>query len=151
MPKMRSSSVLVGILAFFDPPREDAGAVLEALRADGIEVKILTGDNELVTRHICEQVGLDGREIVLGDEVDGMSDSALQQIAERTTIFARVSPAQKNRVMLALKAHGHAVGFLGNSASTTHPLCMLPTWVSQWQVRLMSPKMRLRSFCSSAV
>ena len=114
---------LVGFLAFFDPPREDAGAVLASLRADGIEVKILTGDNELVTRHICQQVGLDSARIVLGDEVDRMSDSALQQVAERTTIFARVSPAQKNRVILALKRRGHAVGFLGdgiNDAPSLH-------------------------------
>src|SRR5260221_3157274 len=114
---------LVGFLAFFDPPREDAGAVLASLRADGIEVKILTGDNELVTRHICQQVGLDSARIVLGDEVDRMSDSALQQVAERTTIFARVSPAKKNRVILALKRRGHAVGFLGdgiNDAPSLH-------------------------------
>jgi Mg2+-importing ATPase len=114
---------LIGVLAFFDPPREDAAAVLSSLQADGIQVKILTGDNELVTRHICEQVGLEGSKIVLGDELDALTDTALQQVAERTTIFARVSPAQKNRVMLALKAHGHAVGFLGdgiNDAPSLH-------------------------------
>jgi Mg2+-importing ATPase len=114
---------LVGFLAFFDPPREDAAQVLNALRADGIQVKILTGDNALVARHICEQVGLDGAQIVLGAEVDRLSDPALQQVAERTTVFARVSPAQKNRVMLALKRRGHAVGFLGdgiNDAPSLH-------------------------------
>jgi P-type Mg2+ transporter len=114
---------LAGFLAFYDPPRTDAHAVLESLRTDGIEVKILTGDNELVARHICEQVGLDGARIVLGDAVDRMGDSALQQVAEDTTIFARISPAQKNRVMLALKARGHVVGFLGdgiNDAPSLH-------------------------------
>ncbi|HEV2460162.1 MAG TPA: HAD-IC family P-type ATPase, partial [Ktedonobacterales bacterium] len=75
---------LAGFLAFIDPPREDAGAVLAALRADGIEVKILTGDNELVTAHICKQVGLDGARIVLGEDIERMSDTALQQVAERT-------------------------------------------------------------------
>jgi P-type Mg2+ transporter len=114
---------LVGFLAFIDPPRDDAREVLAALRADGIEVKILTGDNELVTRHICEQVGLDGARMVLGEDIERMSDSALQQVAERSNIFARVSPAQKNRVLLALKHRGHAVGFLGdgiNDAPSLH-------------------------------
>jgi P-type Mg2+ transporter len=114
---------LAGFLAFFDPPRDDAAAVLEALRADGIEVKILTGDNALVAQHICTRVGLDGARIMTGDEVDRLSDPALQQVAERTTVFARVSPAQKNRIMLALKRRGHAVGFLGdgiNDAPSLH-------------------------------
>ncbi|HEV2237362.1 MAG TPA: magnesium-translocating P-type ATPase, partial [Ktedonobacterales bacterium] len=114
---------LAGFLAFFDPPREDAAAVLDSLRADGIEVKILTGDNALVAQHICTRVGLDGAHIMTGDEVDRLSDPALQQVAERTTVFARVSPAQKNRIMLALKRRGHAVGFLGdgiNDAPSLH-------------------------------
>jgi len=114
---------LAGFLAFFDPPLESAPAVLEALRRDGVEVKILTGDNDLVARHICGQVGLDGSKIVLGDELDEMSDPALQHIAEETKVFARVSPAQKNRIMLALKARGHVVGYLGdgiNDAPSLH-------------------------------
>jgi Mg2+-importing ATPase len=114
---------LAGYLAFFDPPREDAHAALESLRAEGLEVKILTGDNELCARHICEQVGLDGTRILLGSDLDRMTDPALAQVAQRTTIFARVSPAQKNRVMLALKSRGHVVGFLGdgiNDAPSLH-------------------------------
>ena len=67
--------------------------------------KILTGDNELVTQHVCGQVGLDGRHILLGDEITQMSDAALAAVAERTTVFARVSPAQKNRIILALNRH----------------------------------------------
>ncbi|HEY7356019.1 MAG TPA: HAD-IC family P-type ATPase, partial [Ktedonobacterales bacterium] len=115
--------VLVGFAAFFDPPLEDAAAVLEALRRDDIEVKILTGDNELVTRHVCEQVGLEPGRIVLGEELDHMTDAALGHIAEQTTIFARVSPAQKNRIILALKNRRHVVGFLGdgiNDAPSLH-------------------------------
>jgi Mg2+-importing ATPase len=115
--------VLAGYLAFFDPPMEDAAAVLEALRRDDIKVKILTGDNELVTRHVCEQVGLDPGRIVLGAELDRMTDDALAHLAEQTTIFARVSPAQKNRIMLALKSRRHVVGFLGdgiNDAPSLH-------------------------------
>jgi Mg2+-importing ATPase len=115
--------VLIGFLAFFDPPLKDAGAALDDLRRDGVEVKILTGDNELVARHVCEQVGLDGTRIVLGDDVERMTDTALAQVAEQTAMFARVSPAQKNRIMLALKHRGHVVGFLGdgiNDAPSLH-------------------------------
>ncbi|MGZ3599389.1 MAG: magnesium-translocating P-type ATPase [Ktedonobacterales bacterium] len=121
---------LSGYLAFFDPPREDVAETLTALRRDGIEVKILTGDNELVTRHICQQVGLDGARIVLGDELDHMSDPALGQIAEQTTIFARVSPSQKNRILLALKARKHVVGFLGDGINDAPSLHMADVGIS---------------------
>lgn len=115
--------ILVGFLAFLDPPVAGVADVLAALRRDGIEVKILTGDNDLVARHICEQVGLDGQRIVLGDDLDNMSDGALQHVAETTSVFARVSPAQKNRIMLALKTRKHVVGFIGdgvNDAPSLH-------------------------------
>ncbi|HKW20635.1 MAG TPA: magnesium-translocating P-type ATPase [Ktedonobacterales bacterium] len=114
---------LAGYVAFFDPPVAGAHEVLESLRRDGIEVKILTGDNDLVAAHICGQVGLDASRIVLGDDLDHMSDTALQHVAEQSTIFARVSPAQKNRIILALKARRHVVGFLGdgiNDAPSLH-------------------------------
>jgi len=114
---------LLGFLTFFDPPLEDVSEVLQALRRDGVEVKILTGDNELVAHHICEQVGLDGSRIVLGAELDHISDAALAHIAEQTRVFARVSPAQKNRIILALKHRSHVVGFLGdgiNDAPSLH-------------------------------
>jgi Mg2+-importing ATPase len=105
---------LAGFAAFLDPAREDVEETLAALREDGIEVKILTGDNELVTRRICGQVGLATGEIVLGADVDRMSDPALAAVAERTTVFARVSPTQKNRIILALRARGHVVGCVGD-------------------------------------
>ena len=115
--------VLAGFLAFNDPPLADAPETLAALRRDGVTVKILTGDSDLVARHLCTQVGLDPGLIVLGDEVASMTDPALGQVAERTTIFARVSPAQKDRILLALKSRGHVVGFLGdgiNDAPSLH-------------------------------
>jgi Mg2+-importing ATPase len=115
--------VLAGFISFSDPPLPDAAEMLAALRRDGVAVKILTGDSELVTRHVCERVGLDGGRIVLGENVDQMSDSALIHVAERTNVFARMSPAQKNRVLLALKRRGHVVGFLGdgiNDAPSLH-------------------------------
>lgn len=115
--------VFIGFLTFFDPPLEDADEMLDALRHDGVEVKILTGDNELVTRYVCEQVGLATDRIVLGDELDHMSDTALTHVAEQAKVFARVSPAQKNRIILALKRRSHVVGFLGdgiNDAPSLH-------------------------------
>ncbi len=114
---------LLGFLTFFDPPLEDVGEVLKALHRDGVEVKIITGDNELVARHVCEQVGLDVGRIVLGAELEKMSDTALAHIAEQTSVFARVSPAQKNRIILALKHRSHVVGFMGdgiNDAPSLH-------------------------------
>lgn len=115
--------VLAGFLVFSDPPKEDAAAALRSLRHDGIQVKLLTGDNELVSRHVCQQVGLDGSRIVMGDDVERMSDHALAHVAEQASIFARLSPQQKNRVILALKGRGHVVGYLGdgvNDAPSLH-------------------------------
>jgi P-type Mg2+ transporter len=115
--------VLAGFVAFSDPPVEGVAEALRALRRDGVEVKILSGDNELVVHHVCDQVGLDSARIVGGDEIERMSDSALAAAAEQTTAFARVSPAQKDRIILALKSRNHVVGFLGdgiNDAPSIH-------------------------------
>jgi Mg2+-importing ATPase len=114
---------LAGFLAFSDPPLADAAASLDALRRDGVRVKILTGDSELVAHHICAQVGLDAHHIVLGDALDRVSDTALAAVAEQTIVFARVSPMQKHRIILALKGRGHVVGYLGdgiNDAPSLH-------------------------------
>jgi P-type Mg2+ transporter len=108
------SLVLAGFLAFADPPNPDAAASIDALKRDGVEVKILTGDNELVARHICGQVGIENPTIVLGEELERTSDTALAHIAEETTVFARVSPMQKLRIIHALKHRGHVVGYLGD-------------------------------------
>jgi Mg2+-importing ATPase len=114
---------LAGFVAFADPPIEGAADSIEKLRRDGVQIKILTGDNELVARHVCSAVGIDGADIVLGDDIDGMLDPALARVAESAQVFARVSPAQKHRIIRALKAHGHVVGFLGdgiNDAPSLH-------------------------------
>jgi len=108
------SLILAGYLAFADPASPDAADSLAAMKRDGVEVKILTGDNELVARHICEQVGLTNPTIVLGDELESMTEPALQHVAEQTTVFARVSPAQKHRIILALKHRDHVVGYMGD-------------------------------------
>jgi P-type Mg2+ transporter len=117
------SLVLAGFLAFADPPMEDAAASVAAMKRDGVQVKILTGDNELVARHVCLQVGLEDPAVVLGDELEQISDTALGHVAEQTTIFARVSPMQKLRIILALKHRGHVVGYMGdgiNDAPSLH-------------------------------
>lgn len=114
---------LAGFLTFSDPPLPDAGEAIEALRRDGVEVKILTGDSELVARYVCSQVGLDAADIVLGSDLDQMTDPALAAVAQRTAVFARVSPAQKTRIVLSLKHRGHVVAFLGdgiNDAPSLH-------------------------------
>ncbi len=115
--------VLLGFLTFADPPKADVAQVLQALKNDGVQVKIVTGDNELVTRHVCEQVGLASSRIVLGSEMEHMSDPALAQVVEEVNVFARVSPAQKNRIIMALKSRKHVVGYIGdgiNDAPSLH-------------------------------
>jgi P-type Mg2+ transporter len=114
---------LCGFLTFADPPKADVAEVLQALKKDGVQVKIVTGDNELVTQHVCEQVGLASKRIVLGNELEHMTDAALAQVVEEVNVFARVSPAQKNRIILALKSRKHVVGYIGdgiNDAPSLH-------------------------------
>jgi Mg2+-importing ATPase len=115
--------VLLGFLTFSDPPKPGAREALRALRRDGVTVKILTGDNELVARHVCTTVGLDVGRIVVGSELETMAEPALAAVAESTTVFARLAPGQKTRVVRALRGHGHVVGFLGdgiNDAPSLH-------------------------------
>lgn len=114
---------LNGFLAFFDQPLTDVGETIAALRNDGVVVKILTGDNDLVTRHVCTAVGIPEARIITGSDLDNITDAALANLVEQVDIFARVSPAQKTRVILALKRHSHVVGFLGdgiNDAPSLH-------------------------------
>ncbi len=115
--------ILAGFLSFADAPLPDAAQVLASLKQDGIEIKIISGDNDRVTGHVCGQVGINPGRIVTGEEMDRMTDPALGHTAEETRVFARVSPAQKNRILLALKHNGHAVGFMGdgiNDAPSLH-------------------------------
>jgi Mg2+-importing ATPase len=114
---------LVGFLTFFDPPLPDAAEALSALEEDGVDIKIISGDNDLVTRHVCSQVGIEPGDIVTGEEIDHMVDEALANVAEKTRVFARISPVQKNRILHALKHNGHTVGFMGdgiNDAPSLH-------------------------------
>jgi Mg2+-importing ATPase len=106
--------ILRGYVAFLDPPKDTARAAVAALRGHGVAVKVLTGDNELVSRKICREVGLDPGEVLLGGRVEEMSDAELAGAAARATLFARLSPAHKQRVIQALRGAGHVVGFLGD-------------------------------------
>ena len=106
--------VLAGYVAFLDPPKETARQAIAALREYGVAVKIITGDNEVVTRKICKEVGLPIEHALLGKDIEKLSDAKLQEAAELTTIFAKMSPLQKSRVIRALQRNGHTVGYLGD-------------------------------------
>ena len=115
--------VLAGFAAFLDPPKESAASALEALKKVGIAIKIVTGDSELVTRHVCAELKIPVTGLLTGKEIAQMGDSALRARVETVNLFCRVNPAQKNRVILALKARGHVVGYLGdgiNDAPSLH-------------------------------
>lgn len=106
--------VLKGYVAFLDPPKESAGPAIAALQKHGVAVKVLTGDNELVSCKVCDEVGLSTAAVLLGSKVEGMSDGDLAQAAENATVFARLSPAHKQRIVRALQSKGHVVGFMGD-------------------------------------
>lgn len=106
--------VVQGFLTFLDPPKETAGPAIRALAEHGVTVKVLTGDNEVVTAKICREVGLEPGLPVLGREIETLDDAALSRIVEERTVFAKLTPLQKSRVLMALQANGHTVGFLGD-------------------------------------
>ncbi len=105
---------LVGYIAFLDPPKETAAAALKALDRHGVRVKVLTGDNDVVTRKVCRDVGLDAQHVLLGAEMEKLDDRALDACVDEVTVFAKLSPQQKARVIGALHRRGHVVGFLGD-------------------------------------
>lgn len=114
---------LLGYLAFFDPPRASVRETVASLKSLGVTLKILTGDNELVTRKVCSDIGIAAEPILTGNEIDTMSDDALSRNIDETPIFARLSPTQKNRIMDLLKRKGHVVGYIGdgiNDAPSLH-------------------------------
>jgi Mg2+-importing ATPase len=113
---------LLGYIAFLDPPKESAREAIAALANKGVAVKILTGDNEVITRKICHEVKLAAGEIVLGGKVAQMTDAELAAVVDRTTVFAKLTPAQKERVVRTLHANGHVVGFLGDGINDSPAL-----------------------------
>lgn len=114
--------VLRGYVAFLDPPKETAASAISALKAHGVAVKVLTGDNELVSRKICREVGLPVEQVLVGSQLETMSDAELAETAEATTLFARLSPADKQRIIQVLQGKGHVVGFLGDGTNDSPAL-----------------------------
>ena len=106
--------VLLGYLAFLDPPKESTVSAIRSLKNHGVLTKILTGDNEKVTRTICKQVGLQVRNMLLGADVERMTDEELAKAAEATEVFAKLTPDQKSRIVAVLRENGHTVGFMGD-------------------------------------
>jgi len=117
-----SDLTLLGYIAFLDPPKESASAPIVALAQKGVAVKILTGDNEVITRKICREVKLDPGEVVLGGQIEKLGDHELGDLADRTTVFAKLTPAQKERIVQALHRNGHVVGFLGDGINDSPAL-----------------------------
>jgi len=112
--KDESEMIAIGCLAFLDPPKDSAATAIAALHHHGVEVKVITGDNEAVTRKICREVGLDVTHSAQGRDIEPLDDAALDEMVKRTTIFAKMSPLQKARVVKSLQRQGHTVGFLGD-------------------------------------
>lgn len=115
--------ILVGFCAFIDPPKASAGAALSALARVGVSIKIVTGDSDLVTQHVCEQLNIPVTGLLTGKEIALLDDHALRARVETANLFCRVNPGQKERVLLALRARGHVVGYLGdgiNDAPSLH-------------------------------
>ncbi|WP_425480233.1 magnesium-translocating P-type ATPase [Dyella monticola] len=104
----------IGCLAFLDPPKDTAATAIAALHHHGVEVKVITGDNEAVTRKICREVGLNVEHSAQGRDIEPLDDDALDELVRRTTVFAKMSPLQKARVVTSLRRQGHTVGFLGD-------------------------------------
>jgi Mg2+-importing ATPase len=113
---------LLGFIAFLDPPKESAGPALKMLNAHGVSVKILTGDNDVVTRNVCRHVGIDAERVVLGPDIAQMTDPELAELANKVSVFAKLTPAQKERIVRALQSRGHVVGFLGDGINDSPAL-----------------------------
>lgn len=112
--KDESKMVLMGFIGFLDPPKESAKAEIERLNRDGIRVIVLTGDNEYVTKAICEKVGINTNKIVLGSRIEKLSDLAIKRLLKKTNVYAKLSPIQKARIVRILKEDGNVVGYMGD-------------------------------------
>ena len=118
-----SELTLIGLLAFLDPPKPSAADAIQKLASYAVDVKVVTGDSELVTQYICQSLGISTAGVLMGHDIEQMDDATLRARVESANLFCRVNPLQKNRVILALKANGHVVGYLGdgiNDAPALH-------------------------------
>ena len=121
--KDESKMVLIGFVGFLDPPKESAKGAIERLNKDGIRVIVLTGDNEYVTKAICDKVSINTDKIILGSKIDKLSDAALRRHLKKTNVYAKLSPIQKARIIRILKEAGNVVGYMGdgiNDAPSMH-------------------------------
>ena len=125
-----SKMILMGYLAFLDPPKPSAAPAIQALKEHGVMTKILTGDNEKVTQTVCERVGLPVDHILLGTDIEEMDDATLAIEAEKTTIFAKLSPEQKARIIRLLKVNGHKVGYMGDGINDAPSLKVADVGIS---------------------
>jgi Mg2+-importing ATPase len=112
--KDESDLILLGFLAFLDPPKETAAEALKQLRSRNVDVKVLTGDNEIITAYICKEVGIPVEHLLLGPRIEAMNDAELAEAASMTSVFARLAPAHKERIIRALQSKGHVLGFMGD-------------------------------------
>ena len=112
--KDESDLILLGFLAFLDPPKETAAEALKQLRRLNVDVKVLTGDNEIITAYICKEVGMPVEHLLLGAQIEAMNDAELAEAASMTSVFARLAPAHKERIIRALQSKGHVLGFMGD-------------------------------------
>ncbi len=112
----------MGYVAFLDPPKDSARPAIEALRQHGVGLKVLTGDNELVSRKICQQVGIDTTQMLLGSNIETLSDAELDHVVDATVLFARLAPTHKRRIIQSLQRQGHVVGFLGDGINDASAL-----------------------------
>jgi Mg2+-importing ATPase len=108
------SLILLGLVVFLDPPKDSAATAIAALNGGGVQVKVLTGDNAIIAKKTCKDVGLTVQNTLLGNEIEALSDEELTELAETTTIFAKLSPLQKSRIIHVLRQKGHIVGFMGD-------------------------------------
>ncbi len=106
--------ILLGYIAFLDPPKGSAAKAISLLKHVGVSTKILTGDNALVTRKICHDVGLAAEEVIVGDQLLGLNEEQLGELAEKHNVFARLSPSQKESIIIALQKRGHVIGYMGD-------------------------------------
>lgn len=125
-----SNMVLMGYLAFLDPPKESILYAIKALNENGVSVKVLTGDNDGVTKCICKQVGIEVENILLGSQISEMDDEELKKKVEKINVFAKLSPSQKARIVRILRENGHTVGFMGDGINDAAAMCEADVGIS---------------------
>lgn len=122
--------VLMGYVAFLDPPKESAHNAIKALANHGVKVKVITGDNELVARNVCSQVGIDTKHVLTGKQIENMTEEEFLNVVEKTTLFAKISPIQKANIVKALQSKGHIVGYMGDGINDAPALVQADVSIS---------------------